>query len=125
MSGELRIGDAERERAAAALADHYADGRLDHDEYSERLDAIWTARTRADLDALFHDLPRLVQQPSTPVRSRGRRRLPLPAYALIVLVVGAVVLTHLPIVLLVLAGVLVVKLTHRGGAGRWHGRARR
>ena len=53
----------------ADLAMHYTDGRLDHEEYDERLDAIWTARTRADLALLFSDLPRL--QASPPPR-RGR-----------------------------------------------------
>ena len=36
---------------------HYADGRLDHEEYDERLDAIWTARTRANLSPALSDLP--------------------------------------------------------------------
>jgi len=128
MSGDTRIGDAERERAAAALGDHYAAGRLDHSEYSERLDAIWTARTQADLDILFHDLPRLAQ-PAPPARRRGR--WPLPVVALLVLVVGGLVITHLPLVLLVLGVVLVMKMTRRRGcvsarswqmrrpAGRW------
>lgn len=123
MSGEFRIGDAERDRAASALADHYAAGRLDHDEYSERLDAIWTARTRADLDVLFADLPRLAA-PEPPPRRRGPGRLPLPIVALLVLVVGALVITHLPLIVLVLAVVLVVKLGRHGGCARrqWHGR---
>ena len=66
-----RISDNDRERAMADLAGHYADGRLDHEEYDERLDAIWTARTRADLAVLFSDMPRLqVPQPArTPSRS--------------------------------------------------------
>ena len=59
-----RIADSDRERAMADLAGHYADGRLDHEEYDERLDAIWTARTRADLAVLFSDLPR--PQPAYP-----------------------------------------------------------
>ena len=54
----MRIADSDRERAMADLAMHYADGRLEHEEYDERLDAIWTARTRADLAVLFNDLPR-------------------------------------------------------------------
>lgn len=117
MSGDTRVGDAEREQAAAALGDHYAAGRLDHSEYSERLDAIWTARTRADLDILFHDLPRLV--PEAPPRSRPRGRLPFPVLALLVLLVGAIILTHLPIVLFVLGAVLLVKMArHHGPRGR-------
>jgi hypothetical protein len=66
----MRIADSDRERAMADLAMHYADGRLDHEEYDERLDAIWTARTRADLAVLFSDLPR--PQASQPARSPAR-----------------------------------------------------
>lgn len=54
----LRIGDAERERAVADLGEHYAAGRLTEDEHSERTDQAYQARTQADLDALFDDLPR-------------------------------------------------------------------
>lgn len=122
MSGDTRIGDAEREQAAAALGDHYAAGRLDHSEYSERLDAIWTARTRGDLDVLFHDLPRLTP-PQPPVR-RGRGRLPFPVIALLALVVGALLITHLPVFLFVVAIVLFIKIGHHRrhpSARRWHG----
>lgn len=123
MTGEIRIGDVERERAGAALGDHYAAGRLDHSEYAERLDAIWTARTQADLDILFHDLPRLTQ-PEPPARRRGR--WPLPVVALFVLVVGALVITHLPVVLLVVGVVLFMKMgRHRGRASARSWQARR
>lgn len=71
----LRIADSDRERAMADLAMHYADGRLDHEEYDERLDAIWTARTRADLALLFNDLPR----PQAPQPNRAPARTPRPA----------------------------------------------
>ena len=40
----LRIGDTEREQAAAALGEHYAQGRLTTEEHSERLDQAWAAR---------------------------------------------------------------------------------
>lgn len=93
-----RIGDAERERAMDELARHYAEGRLDHDEYDERLDAVGTARTAPDLAILFEDLPRPVnpmlsaqgRAAATPLSYRRRRRrylLPL----LLVLLVAAVV----------------------------------
>lgn len=112
MTAETRIGDAERERAAAALGDHYAAGRLDHSEYSERLDAIWTARTRADLDVLFQDLPRLAPTaPAAPAR-RGSAGFPFPLVALAVLLVGALVITHLPFLVLALAIVLIVRSGH-------------
>ncbi len=71
---DVRIGDAEREHAMSELGRHYADGRLEHSEYDERLDAVGTARTAADLAMLFEDLP-------APVNPRLRpegRRSPVP-----------------------------------------------
>jgi Domain of unknown function (DUF1707) len=53
----LRVGDAERYEAATALGEHFATGRLDQAEYDERVQAAYAGRTRADLDALFTDLP--------------------------------------------------------------------
>jgi len=57
VNPELRIGDAERDAAISALGEHFAAGRLNHQEYDERTSAAWTARTAADLTALFVDLP--------------------------------------------------------------------
>ncbi|SEC64528.1 protein of unknown function [Nocardioides exalbidus] len=99
----LRISDADRERAMADLAGHYADGRLDHEEYDERLDAIWTARTRADLAVLFSDMPR-PQAPQPPARAvqrgRGRgSRFPLMPVLAVLIVLS--VLTDAPFWVLV------------------------
>ena len=52
-----RIGDVERDQAAELLRDHMAAGRLQHAEFDERLGQALTARTQADLDGLFRDLP--------------------------------------------------------------------
>jgi len=83
-----RIGDAEREQATNLLAQHYADGRLEHEEYDERLDAIWTARTRQDLDLIFTDLPPRVvpvRRSAAPAVPRGRRPIPwLPVLAILI-----------------------------------------
>jgi hypothetical protein len=57
VDGRLRVGDAERDRAAAALGEHFGAGRLDRDEFDARLAAALTARTEADLAVLFADLP--------------------------------------------------------------------
>ena len=53
----LRIGHKERESAYAALSAHLDAGRLDVDEYGERYAKASVARTRAELDGLFTDLP--------------------------------------------------------------------
>ncbi len=36
-ASQLRIGDADRQHAAAALGEHLAAGRLELDEYDERV----------------------------------------------------------------------------------------
>jgi hypothetical protein len=54
---EMRVSDAEREAAAAELREHFASGRLTQDEMDERLTAVFAAKTRADLSAVFTDLP--------------------------------------------------------------------
>jgi hypothetical protein len=58
-SAHLRASDGDREQAAAALREHFAAGRLDSDEFEQRLQAIYGARTRGELDALSADLPAL------------------------------------------------------------------
>lgn len=52
-----RIGDADRDRAAEYLREHLAVGRLTQDEFDERLSTALQARTAAELDPLFADLP--------------------------------------------------------------------
>jgi Domain of unknown function (DUF1707) len=56
---DLRIGDAERDAAMAQLREHFADGRLDLDELTERIDGVLRAKTQRQIDALMADLPRL------------------------------------------------------------------
>jgi hypothetical protein len=53
----VRIGDAEREAAANSLREHYASGRLTMEEFQERLDAVFAAKTDRDLEKLTEDLP--------------------------------------------------------------------
>jgi DNA-binding MarR family transcriptional regulator len=55
----VRVGDADRERAAAALGEHFAQGRLTLAELKARLDAALTARTHGELSQAARDLPDL------------------------------------------------------------------
>ncbi|MBV9854567.1 MAG: DUF1707 domain-containing protein [Streptosporangiaceae bacterium] len=59
MPGDPRIraSDADRDRVAALLREHHADGRLTAEEFNERLDKALAARTIGELDALLEDLP--------------------------------------------------------------------
>jgi hypothetical protein len=53
----LRIGDAERDAAAADLGEHYAAGRLNLDELNLRLDAVFSSKTFGQLTRIMADLP--------------------------------------------------------------------
>ncbi len=55
--GSIRIGDSEREDAVRRLGEHYEAGRLSAEEHSERVEQALKARTGADLEGLFADLP--------------------------------------------------------------------
>ncbi|WP_327236460.1 DUF1707 domain-containing protein [Streptomyces sp. NBC_01317] len=54
---ETRASDAERERVAERLREAVAEGRLDMDEFEERLGAALQARTHGELAPLVRDLP--------------------------------------------------------------------
>jgi DNA-binding MarR family transcriptional regulator len=55
----VRAGDADRDAAAAALGEHFAQGRLTLDELHARLDATLTATTHGELSHAARDLPDL------------------------------------------------------------------
>ncbi|WP_046470656.1 DUF1707 SHOCT-like domain-containing protein [Allosalinactinospora lopnorensis] len=58
-SPDLRVSDADRERVAKLLREHFAQGRLDDDEFNTRLESAYKARTRGELVPLFRDLPEM------------------------------------------------------------------
>lgn len=142
----LRIGDADRAGAVEALGEHFATGRLTHEEYDERATRALQARTAADVAPLFTDLPApyppvLTGRPATPTPARpprGRvasavagaaprppRRLPvLPMF--LVLVGLALLLEEGAVLLFGLAalwwfGALRWRRTREQWATRWHG----
>ncbi|MEH1169835.1 DUF1707 domain-containing protein [Micromonospora sp. CPCC 205539] len=59
MDVELRASDDDRNRVVTELHQHTAAGRLTLDEFSERVGAVWAARTLGDLALLTRDLPAL------------------------------------------------------------------
>jgi Domain of unknown function (DUF1707)/Cell wall-active antibiotics response 4TMS YvqF len=56
-NSRLRASDADRDRAATVINTAMAEGRLTADEHSERLDAIYAAKTHADIVPILDDLP--------------------------------------------------------------------
>ncbi len=64
---ELRASDTDRERVAEVLRDALAEGRLDMEEFEERLEATYKARTYGELEPITRDLPSAAQpRPFTP-----------------------------------------------------------
>jgi hypothetical protein len=55
--GDLRASDSERRRVVATLQAACVEGRLNLDEYGQRVEDALVARTRAQLEALLVDLP--------------------------------------------------------------------
>ncbi|WP_030548698.1 DUF1707 SHOCT-like domain-containing protein [Streptomyces exfoliatus] len=68
--GSLRASDADRDRIADILRDALAEGRLDPEEHSDRIDAVYRAKTVGELEPIVRDLP----------GARTRHQEPEPAY---------------------------------------------
>jgi uncharacterized membrane protein len=123
----LRIGDADRDDAIGRLSEHYAAGRLDKDEFDERSDAVWSARTGADLAPIFADL-----EPARPRRAPagapfgpwGRRGwFPLPFVPVLFVLIALTVVTHVPFVLFAFLGWMLFFGPWRRGYRRRYGRS--
>ncbi|MGW4029896.1 DUF1707 SHOCT-like domain-containing protein [Streptomyces sp. NPDC004838] len=56
-SDAIRASDADRDRIADILRDALAEGRLDAEEHSERIDAVYRAKTLGELQPIVQDLP--------------------------------------------------------------------
>ncbi len=98
----VRIGDAERDRAVAALGDHFAAGRITREELDERVDRAIAARFEGDLTELFIDLPAtpIAAPAATPAVRPKRSATVVPAaagllWALLPILMVAVVTTSL------------------------------
>jgi hypothetical protein len=69
---DLRIADSDRDRAIAQLSKHAGAGRLTLDEFEARAEAVYAAKTYADLRPVFVGLPKHDVTPPVP---RPRQRL--------------------------------------------------
>ena len=54
----IRVCDADRDEVLGELRQRYTEGRLSSDTFLSRMDAVLSARYRAELDAQLADLPR-------------------------------------------------------------------
>jgi DUF1707 SHOCT-like domain/Cell wall-active antibiotics response LiaF, C-terminal len=73
----IRISNADREKVAQILHTAMAEGRLELSELEERLDAVYAAKTFADLEPVTRDLP--VQAPNAVAPHSATASGPLPA----------------------------------------------
>jgi hypothetical protein len=64
-------GDADRERAVAALREHFARGRLTLDELGERIELALGARSREQLRFALGNLPQSSLRPIVEATVRG------------------------------------------------------
>jgi hypothetical protein len=131
--GDLRVSDAERDRAVSELSEHFQQGRLTSEEFDERSGRALQARTGSDLQDLFADLPR--SQPATmppPPVSQGpgalrtfRPMFLIPVTIVLAVVFGSLLTGHgahfTGLVPLVAVAVILVRRM-AGGAGRRGGR---
>lgn len=69
----VRASDTERDAVAELLNEALAEGRLDTEEHTERLDAVYAAKIRAELEPLVADLPaQRSAEPEAPVQGVER-----------------------------------------------------
>jgi hypothetical protein len=119
---ELRLSDADRDDAITRLSEAFAAGRLDKDEFDERSDAVWTARTGADLVPIFADLAPVPRERTAYAARSGpwvrRGWFPLPFAPVLFVLIMLTVVTHIPFVLLAFAGCFLFL----GRRRQWYGR---
>lgn len=141
MNEYMRVSDADRERVAERLREHFAAGRLTSEELDERVATALGAKTAGELRAVLADLPepgptgpdagqqvppRWAGRPAYGFR-RGPRLLPLALILLFFVLlthgaVGFVVFAFLKIILLLC---LVAALVGFFTVARFRRRARR
>jgi hypothetical protein len=140
MDDRIRVSDADRERVAERLREHFAQGRLSSEELDERISAALGAKTFGDLRRIMIDLPERelvgpqVRGPAPwggrpgGVFPRGPRLFPLAMLALIAALVipgaGWVFFAFLQVVLMLwlvacVAGIFAIARLRRRWRRHW------
>jgi hypothetical protein len=76
----LRASDADRDRYVEVLREQCGHGRITLDEFEERVDVVFSARTFAELESVVNDLPVRVP-PTAPASYPTERQVPSRARA--------------------------------------------
>lgn len=80
-----RAADADREATSERLRRHHAEGRLDAEEFQERIDRCYQAKTVGELEQLVTDLP---PEPTSGGRFHPRRLLMVPLVPIVITIVA-------------------------------------
>ena len=72
--GDLRVSDADRDRAVSELSEAFQAGRITAEEFGQRSGQALAARTGKELTALLTDLP-LDRVPAVRTGALGRARV--------------------------------------------------
>lgn len=129
---DLRVSDADRDAAISELGEHYQAGRLDTEEFGQRLDEAAKARTRGELDRLLADLPRPAAPAPQPVPQRRRQSAMIAAVCAAVAFAAVAVTVagaasggwhqhgnwHVPWFLIVIPVVILLRLVRGAGGPR-------
>lgn len=88
-----RAADADREATSERLRRHHAEGRLDAEEFQERVDRCYQAKTLGELAQLVTDLP---PEPTSVGRFQLHRlrMVPLLPIVIAIVAIGAVTGGH-------------------------------
>lgn len=78
----VRVSDEDRERAADAIRQHFAAGRLTDEELNDRVSAVYSARTVDELQSAQSDLPKLPISPAQQRAELAQRRATLQRHLL-------------------------------------------
>ena len=121
----MRVSDAERQAVADRLAEHFSSGRLDQEEFDERVSRAMSAKTRADLNGLFDDLPES-GMPGQGLPETGapagvcaqRRRFRHPVLLAAFVIILALAAGHVVFPLLWIGFLVVIALAVTGHFGR-------
>lgn len=71
----IRVSDTERERAIRQLRQHLAEGRIDMEEFTERMDLVYRAKTNVDVEQALHELPFVSVDPAVVTKPLERRQV--------------------------------------------------
>ena len=127
-----RAADADREATSERLRRHHAEGRLDAEEFQERVDRCYQAKTIGELEELVTDLP---PEPASEGRFHLQRLRMVPLLPIVIAIVAISAVTgghhgHLGFWLLIplfflfrffASGRGPWGMTRRGGAGGHRG----